>query len=516
MPSKREDVARRRKAFQRLEAVAQKAGVRVGERDCSLGAARGLVGRLRARAEPGDVPEVEAAWRVFQGGPDQAPDPDQPPPQDSDPLDDPDDPENGFNEGGPLGYALVDPSKKGFRLRGRAFLLTYNSSAIQPGQFWNRFLSQLRAKVASLKIRHWCATVEQSLHSGDTSRFHIHAYIVLSDEVDHRTTELVWIHVDGAALKPNVRKVCAKAAAWQRAVDRGFFYCAAEKVGSMGTEGNYLPFEQYHPEARWIRDLWKTHKLTHEKAFALGLKTREGYGALKRAVEEVVRDEQADRDRKEMENVKRRMVPKLHDFCTVEPVSAWQKLFLDDEARYPFLLVLAKSGSGKTEFAKSLFRNPLELKIGMLEYFPSLMKEFDRGKHDAVILDNISDVGFLIRHEEKLQGKYDQLVEFAPCATGVYSYTKYLYRIPLVVTCNYGAKNLGVLLPGNHDYFGALSNRVIIKFKTPTFCPPSSLSSSSSSSSSASSSSSSSSSSLASRFRPFAWDGESGAWEEVV
>ena len=38
-------------------------------------------------------------------------------------------------------------------------------------------------------------------------------------------------------------------------------------------------------------------------------------------------------------------------------------------SRYPFLVLLGASRSGKTEFAKSLFQSPFEVKIGVLEHF---------------------------------------------------------------------------------------------------------------------------------------------------
>ena len=86
--------------------------------------------------------------------------------------------------------------------------------------------------------------------------------------------------------------------------------------------------------------------------------------------------------------------------------------------RYPLLLVLGPSHTGKTEWAKSLFCKPLELKIGTLEHFPEKMREFDRNFHDGLVLDDVRDLKFLSDHQDKLQGKYDSRVEFASTPGG--------------------------------------------------------------------------------------------------
>jgi hypothetical protein len=88
-------------------------------------------------------------------------------------------------------------------------------------------------------------------------------------------------------------------------------------------------------------------------------------------------------------------------FPDVPEATAWLKLYEQEVDRYPFLVVIGPSRSRKTEFAKSLFKNPLELKVGVLQHFPDGMRAFQRKKHDAVILDDIRDFSFLVLHQEK-------------------------------------------------------------------------------------------------------------------
>ena len=66
---------------------------------------------------------------------------------------------------------------------------------------------------------------------------------------------------------------------------------------------------------------------------------------------------------------------------------AWLQLFQRDALRYPVLLLLGQSVSGKTEFANSLFKKPLELKIGPLLHFPDKLRSFDRKMRDGIPMD---------------------------------------------------------------------------------------------------------------------------------
>ena len=48
--------------------------------------------------------------------------------------------------------------------------------------------------------------------------------------------------------------------------------------------------------------------------------------------------------------------------------------------------------------------------------FPETMRHFQRAVHDGLVLDDVKDLNFLVSHQEKLQGKYDALVEFGSTA----------------------------------------------------------------------------------------------------
>ena len=190
--------------------------------------------------------------------------------------------------------------------------------------------------------------------------------------------------------------------------------------------------------------------------------------ARKRNLDACREKEEQDAARGELEaRAKRiRSMPTLFkDFPEIPAATAWKARFSEDALRYPILVVLGPSRSGKTEWAKTLFENPLELKVGALTHFPEGMRAFNRKRHDAIVLDDVRDLAFVANHQEKLQGKYDSLVEFASTQGGTCAYTKDLFAIPVVVTINFSTLNLSFL--ESHDWLGNSENRVVVTLTGP-------------------------------------------------
>ena len=131
--------------------------------------------------------------------------------------------------------------------------------------------------------------------------------------------------------------------------------------------------------------------------------------------------------------------------------------------------MLAPSRAGKTEFAKSLFRRPLVLGVGDLEHFPEGMRCFKKGYHDGVVLDDLRDLRFLVNHQEKVQGKYNALVEFGSTPGGKCAYFRDLFCTPVVATANFSTKGLDLL--EQDDFLGHSHNRVLLHWP-PTDAQP--------------------------------------------
>ena len=77
------------------------------------------------------------------------------------------------------------------------------------------------------------------------------------------------------------------------------------------------------------------------------------------------------------------------------------------------LVIHGESLMGKTELAKSWFKNPLTLKVGGLVHtFPSAMRSFDRKGHDGVVLDDVRDLEFIAQHQHVFQANFRKLWNF--------------------------------------------------------------------------------------------------------
>ena len=241
-----------------------------------------------------------------------------------------------------------------------------------------------------------------------------------------------------------------------------------DETGKPCVEGNYSPCWTdarftYQVEGKWPEKLWKQRKLSNETYRSYLFLCRDGVPARKRNLEEVEADEsRLELEREVASNTQRiRSNPQLYrPFPEVPAATAWKQLFLSDALRYPILVVLAPSHKGKTEWAKSLFDRPLLLQVGSLQQFPDTLRTFDRKLHDAIILDDIRDLAFLANAQDKLQGKYDALLEFASTPGGQCKYTKYLFKVPIVATANYSTANLQYL--EEHDWLGNPSNRTVV------------------------------------------------------
>ena len=238
--------------------------------------------------------------------------------------------------------------------------------------------------------------------------------------------------------------------------------------------GNYFPCWTaerctYEVLGRWPEKLWKAHKLTHEVYEEYLFACRDGVLYRKRNFEARKEREEQQKARKEVEErVKRiRGNPALYQpFPEVPEARAWLETFKHDALRYQVLVVLGESRSGKTEWAQSLFKRPLTLKIGQLEHFPEGVREFKRGCQDGLVLDDLRDLKFLVAHQDKLQGKYTGAVEFASTPGGQLSYQR---ALPVVATANYSTANLQLL--EKDDFLGNPGNWLLLHWPRPVARP---------------------------------------------
>ena len=367
---------------------------------------------------------------------------------------------------------LADPEEvlKVFRIQAAAVMLTYNG--VQDLAQWRRLVSFFHANHRAWGVKHWCATLEITRKGA----LHAHCMLQFHKAKDRDTRPFFF-----EDLKPRADANDLLGEGWsgsrvQESYNRGFFYVWADKIGTQRDEqgnecvaGNYEPVWaataefHYKVKSKWAESLWQDRKLTHDTYEDYVFESRDNVLSKKRNLDACREREVAVAESKEMRAVVKRIREDptlLRPFPTVPAAEIWLTCFVEDRVRYPILVVLGKSSTGKTEWAKSLFKSPLEVKIGDSEFFPEKMRSFSRQQHDGLVLDDVRDLRFLVQHQDKLQGKYDNRVEFASTPGGRCAYSRWLYQIPVVATFNYSTANLDFL--ETDDFLGTASNRVIV------------------------------------------------------
>ena len=266
----------------------------------------------------------------------------------------------------------------------------------------------------------------------------------------------------------------------QQSIDRGFFYVFADKLGTVFgkdcqpfTAGNYMPVwtscKCRQVLGKWPENLWKQYKASDEVYEELLFLCRDGVLSRKRNLDACVQRQEGQQAQATIqERIKRIRGNSVlfQPFAFLPAAHDWLQLFKRDELRYPILIARGPSRSGKTEWAKSLFSKPLELKVGNLEVFPDGMRAFKRNVHDGIVLDDVRDLGFLVFHQEKIQGKCDYCVEFGSTAGGTCAFHLDLFAIPIVATINGSTRNQNLL--ETDDFLSNPGNRVLVEFPPTT------------------------------------------------
>ena len=370
----------------------------------------------------------------------------------------------------------AEKGKPGYRVRSAAVLLTYSGK--WSVALWRRFVSYVRKHLTAWGVLHWCGTLECS----EAGHLHVHLALQFRCAVDRSTQFFAWAgRVPNASTNDYLGQGLRKDPRfYQQSVDRGFFYVFADKdgtqrdqAGNVCVDGNHFPCwvkaprsTRYQVLGKWPLALWQQHKLSHGAYEEYLFLCRDSVVGRKRNLDAVCQwEERMAEDAERAATAARARTRTFQGFSEVPEVTDWLACFDEEVDRYPFLVLLGPSRCRKTEYAKSLFKAPLELKIGTLDHFPEGMRAFSRKKHDAVILDDCRDFAFLVHHQEKLQAKSDALIEFASTPGGQLAYSKWLHRIPIVVTANHSTQHPELLQ--DDDFLGNADNRVLIRRSAP-------------------------------------------------
>ena len=388
--------------------------------------------------------------------------------------------------------------QKVYSVRGQAALFTYQSFSEDLAVFlptWQRFVSLVEQKQKDWGVKYWTATAE----TNEDAKHHLHLMLQFSEADDNRVTRD--FAFEGVLPNASANDLLGEGFSgrnFQASVDRGQFYCWANKKGTVADSdarlcraGNCEPAwtretgsdlqgaaratYKYKVSGDWPKKLWQDYKLDTQVYEEYLYLSRDKVAANKRNLE-LVESWKRDRDLAATieERTKRiKNNPALYTpFRKVPEAEQWLALFSEDAMRYPVLLAHAPSYAGKSEWAVSLFKKPLYVEIGAKNMWPAGMKKLDRSLHDGLVLDDLRDLRFLEDNQEKLQGKYNRPVELFNTPGGELAVTLDLYRLPMVFTINNDTKNLDLLKTS--DFLTKRTNVRVLSFSgRPGESPPS-------------------------------------------
>ena len=99
--------------------------------------------------------------------------------------------------------------------------------------------------------------------------------------------------------------------------------------------------------------------------------------------------------------------------------------------RYKLYALQGPSQAAKTSFVKSLFKSPFVLTIQGQDVLN--LQSFQYGRHDALVLDNLVEWSLILKYRALLQSNVDLHV-LGESATGIYSYSVFLWGVPICIT----------------------------------------------------------------------------------
>jgi len=221
-----------------------------------------------------------------------------------------------------------------FRVQAKAGLITYNNPA--EDIILTDFRDELKAK--------FTADVDLSICLEKESRRHVHVFFEADKPLD---CDLQYFQTKFSGkvddFQPNRGKN----------LPRGHYYCQCVYKKS---HIDCLFDKPVKAVARWLVDMWRDNKIERiaEALAAEKLLTPQ----LQQQIDAVNNWNEREQVKRMLEERTERVNAKLSKFCKIKSVEEWKELFEKEELRYPFLVLCGPSKMRKTEFAKSLFKNP--------------------------------------------------------------------------------------------------------------------------------------------------------------
>lgn len=149
--------------------------------------------------------------------------------------------------------SVVLPTKpvadKSFFFRSQAVLLTYQSFVADLGEClsqWTRFLTFLRGSVRTWFVTRWTATLETNANG----MHHAHVMLQFTSQRERNVKNFCFEGLRPHSAANDLLGECFSKKKWQSSVDRGHFYCWANKRGTVRDNSGNLCVQGFKSSRR--------------------------------------------------------------------------------------------------------------------------------------------------------------------------------------------------------------------------------------------------------------------------
>jgi len=310
--------------------------------------------------------------------------------------------------------------------------------SLKPGEeLFKRFLSFMEQRRLKSRFKFFSVQLEVSPEVWREGRVHFHCYW------SYPTESMIGAPIDWrfAGSVPLIVSNKQHKRAGEKACNHGHYYCQADKVGWVMRQTNYEKGKMFPVKLAWVSELRALNKVS-KQAFvkeALHAKASRTMGVLR----DVAQQEAAIaalRQEEEAAAVQLAIRGGLRPFRVVPEVVEWQRQYVpaseggprDTLGRFKFLVLNGDSCTGKSRFARSLFKNPYVVQCqGVPE--PDL-RNFSREDHGSIICEEAC-WRMVAGNKWALQAQ-DESVWMAQTRCQIASYQVWLWAKPIIVCCN--------------------------------------------------------------------------------
>jgi hypothetical protein len=342
--------------------------------------------------------------------------------------------------------------------------------ALQPVQgLFKRFLSFLEQRRKKSRFKFFSVQLEVSPEVWREGRLHFHCYWSYPMET-LVGAPVEWAFCDSV---PVIVTNKQHRRAGENACNHGHYYCQADKVGWVMRQTNYEKGKMFPVKLNWVSELRALNKVSN-KSFvkeALHARAARTMGVLR----DVAQQEAAIaalRQEEEAAAVQLAIRRGLRPFRVVPAVLEWQQQYLpaceggpeEPLGRFKFLVLNGNSCTGKSRFARSLFKNPYIVQCqGVPE--PDL-RNFLREEHGCIICEEAC-WRMVVSNKWAFQAQ-DEKVWMAQTRCQIAAYEVWLWAKPIIVCCNDWLHGVDPVADAkNVDWLA--SNSVVVQVTEPLF-----------------------------------------------